>query len=631
MFLPLTDADFRTRGWEQADFICVTGDAYVDHPSFGIAIVSRLLESLGFKVAMIAQPVKDADFLRFGAPRYGWWVTGGNIDSMVAHYTAAKRRRSDDAYTPGGKAGRRPDRATIVYCNRIRTLFPDAQIVIGGLEASMRRFAHYDYWSDTVLPSILLDSNADLLIFGMGEHQTAHIARELAQGVPAGSIRCRGVCYLANQLGLPTDAVSVASYAKVRENKLSYAKAAYTEITEQDAVRGRKIIQKHGDDLYLVQTEPALPLTTEELDAVFALPFERMYHPSYEAQGGVAAIQEVEFSIMHNRGCFGSCNFCSIAFHQGSTVTCRSPESILREAESFVQNPRFKGIISDVGGPSANFRHPSCKKQLSKGSCPDRKCLAPTPCPALQVDHSEYLDLLRRLRQIKGVRRVFVRSGLRYDYMMLEKDDRFMRELLAYHVSGQLKVAPEHCSPNVLDCMGKPHIGVYKKFAERFYRITKEVGKEQYLVPYMISSHPGSTLKDAINLALFLKKHRMRPEQVQDFYPTPGTISTCMFHTGLDPYTLKPVYVPTSQEDKWLQRSLLQYFKPENRRAVLAALKKAGREDLIGNGPNCLIPPDRNHTARPATPAAEACRKHQSGKKIKKNQPPPRGRRGRGR
>ena len=605
MFLPLTKEEAAARGWNEVDFICVTGDAYVDHPSFGIAIVSRLLESLGYRVAMIAQPTNDSDFTRFGAPKYGWWVNGGNIDSMVAHYTAAKRLRSDDAYTPGGKAGKRPDRAVTVYCNRIRSLYPDAQIVIGGLEASMRRFAHYDYWKDEVMPSILVDSTADLLIFGMGEKQTEIIARELEKGTPASQIRCRGVCYLTDQMGLPTDAVSVASYTKVKENKLSYAKATRAEIEEQDAVRGRKIIQKQGDNLFLVQTEPMPALNTEELDAVFSLPFERMYHPSYEAQGGVDAIKEVEFSIMHNRGCFGNCNFCSIAFHQGRSVTCRSEESIVREAESFTHNPRFKGMISDVGGPSANFRHPSCQKQLTKGLCADRKCLAPTPCPALKVDHSEYLEILRRLRELPGVKRVFVRSGLRYDYMMLEKDDRFMRELLQYHVSGQLKVAPEHCSPNVLDCMGKPHIEVYERFAERFYRLTKQVGKEQYLVPYLISSHPGSTLRDAVNLAVFLKKNRIRPEQVQDFYPTPGTVSTCMFYTGLDPYTLKEVFVPRTQEDKWLQRSLLQYFKPENRRAVMTALKKAGREDLIGTGPNCLIAPDREQAGHFAPPAPE--------------------------
>ncbi|MBC8584554.1 YgiQ family radical SAM protein [Youxingia wuxianensis] len=606
MFLPMTMQEAKKRGWDEFDFICVTGDAYVDHPSFGIAIVSRLLESLGYRVGMIAQPnpQKPSDFQKLGTPKYGFWVNGGNIDSMVAHYTAAKRRRSNDAYTPGGKAGKRPDRAVTVYCNKLRELYPNANIVIGGLEASMRRFAHYDYWADKVMPSILVDSKADLLIFGMGEKQTEVIARHLAGGGQADQVRCRGVCYLTDQLGLPADAVSVASFAKVSENKLSYAKATHTEIEEQDHIRGKHIIQKQGNNLFLVQTPPMEPLSQEELDRVFALPFERMYHPSYEAMGGVDAIKEVEFSIMHNRGCFGNCNFCSIAFHQGRTVTCRSEQSVIDEAISFTKNPRFKGYISDVGGPSANFRRPSCDKQLLHGLCAQRKCLAPKPCPNLVVDHREYLDLLRKLRSIKGIKKVFVRSGLRYDYMMLEKDDTFMRELIEFHVSGQLKVAPEHCSPNVLDCMGKPHIEVYERFSERFYRLTKEVGKEQYLVPYLISSHPGSTLQDAVNLAVFLKKHHIRPEQVQDFYPTPGTVSTCMFYTGLDPYTLKPVFVPTTQEEKWLQRSLLQYFKPENRRAVATALHKAGREDLIGSGPGCLIPPERSHAGAGAASSA---------------------------
>ena len=629
MFLPLTKREMDQRGWEAPDFLCVTGDAYVDHPSFGMAIVSRLLEALGFRVCIIAQPTREEDYLRFGPPRYGWWVNGGNIDSMVAHYTAAKRRRSDDAYTPGGKAGKRPDRATVAYCKKIRALFPDAQIVIGGLEASMRRFAHYDYWADQVLPSILVDSGADLLIFGMGERQTAHIARELAAGVPAKEIRCRGICYLTDQLGLPHDAVSVASFAKVRENKRSYAQATHTLIEEQDAVRGHKLIQKQGDNLFLVQAEPALPLNTQELDRVFALPFERMYHPSYEAQGGVKAIQEVEFSIMHNRGCFGNCNFCSIAFHQGRAVTCRSHQSVLAEAKGFLKNPRFKGIISDVGGPTANFRHPSCKKQLEHGLCAQRKCLAPTPCPAMEVDESDYLSLLRQLRALPGVRRVFVRSGLRFDYMMLDRDDQFMRELLQYHVSGQLKVAPEHCCNHVLDYMGKPHIQVFEQFAQRFYRLTKELGKEQYLVPYLISSHPGATLQDAVQLAVFLKRHHIHPEQVQDFYPTPGTVSTCMFYTGLDPYTMKEVYVPRSQEEKWLQRSLLQWWKPENRRAVLTALRRAGREDLIGTGPNCLVPPDRRTPQQGAEklPAKGA----QKGARQADRAAPQRSRRGAGR
>lgn len=615
MFLPLTKKEMEIRGWEEADFLCVTGDAYVDHPSFGMAIVSRLLEKLGYRVAVIAQPVSDQDFTRFGPPKYGWFVNGGNIDSMVSHYTAAKRLRRGDAYSPGGQSGRRPDRALTVYCHRIRRLYPQAQIVVGGLEASMRRFAHYDYWNDSVMPSVLVDSGADLLIYGMGEKQTEYIAGQMAQGIPAREIRCRGTCYLTDEPHLPTEnAVSTASFTKVSSDKHSYARATKIQMEEQDPIRGRKIIQKHDYHTFLVQMEPMEPLNTAELDAVFAMPFERMYHPSYEKQGGVPAIAEVEFSIMQNRGCFGSCNFCSIAFHQGSRVTCRSIPSIVAEAERFVQNPRFKGIISDVGGPSADFRHPSCEKQLTKGSCPNRKCLAPTPCPNVKADHMEYLELLRRLRAIPGVRKVFVRSGLRYDYMMLEKDDTFMKELLAHHVSGQLKVAPEHCSSQVLDCMGKPHISVYEKFSQRFYRLTKEVGKEQYLVPYFISSHPGSTLKDAIQLAVFMKRHRIHPEQVQDFYPTPGTVSTCMFYTGLDPMTMKEVYVPRSQEEKWLQRALLQYFKPENRRAVVTALKKARREDLIGAGPDCLVPPERNQESQTKFPAKKG-RQYPSKKK----------------
>lgn len=606
MFLPLTRAEALAQGIQQPDFICVTGDAYVDHPSFGIAIISRVVQSLGFSVAMIAQPVEDIDYMLFGPPKYGFLINGGNIDSMVAHYTAAKRLRSTDSYSPGGRAGRRPDRAITVYCQRLRALYPQSPLIIGGLEASMRRFAHYDYWSDSVRPSILVESGADLLIYGMGEKQITHIARSLADGQPVHDIRCRGICYLTTASNLPTDAVSVASYAKVRENKLSFAKAMHTQMEEQDYVRGRQIIQKHGDDLFLVQTRPMEPLTSEELDAVFALPYERMYHPLYEAQGGVPAIEEVEFSIMHNRGCFGGCNFCSIAFHQGRAVTCRSKESILSEAKGFLKNPRFKGIISDVGGPSANFRSPSCQGQLKRGLCPDKKCLAPLPCPALHVDHTEYLDILRALRALPGIRRVFVRSGLRYDYIMLDKDDTFMRELLTYHVSGQLKVAPEHCSAHVLDCMGKPHIKTYEQFAQRFYRMTKQIGKEQYLVPYLISSHPGSTLKDAVELAVFLKRNRIRPEQVQDFYPTPGTVSTCMFYTGIDPATLKPVYVPATAEEKHLQRALLQYFKPENRNAVMIALRRTRRLDLAGAGSDCLIPapktkPGEAAAQKPAT------------------------------
>ncbi|MEG2851793.1 MAG: YgiQ family radical SAM protein [Hydrogenoanaerobacterium sp.] len=594
-FLPISKEEMDARGWSEPDFICVTGDAYVDHPSFGIAIISRLLEAEGFKVCMIAQPdCKSARaFSLFGKPRYGYFVTGGNIDTMVANYTAAKRRRSDDAYSAGGKAGRRPDRATVVYCNKIRELYPEVPIIIGGIEASLRRMAHYDYWDDAVRPSILIDAKADLLSFGMGEHQTAEIAHRLAAGESIAELKnIRGTCYAAPKGTTVENAVAIASYEKVSADKTAYARATKQQLDEQDYVYGRPLLQNHGDCV-VVQNPPAVPLAQEELDKVFAMPFMRYYHPSYEAMGGVPAIEEVEFSIMHNRGCFGNCNFCSIAYHQGRHVTARSKASVVEEARGFTENSRFKGYIHDVGGPTANFRLPSCKKQEKMGLCKDRKCLAPTPCPALQVSHSEYLDILRELRELPKVKQVFIRSGIRYDYLLRDENDAFLKELVTYHVSGQLKVAPEHCSAQVLDYMGKPHIEAYNEFSEKFYHTTKRIGKEQYLVPYLMSSHPGSTLKDAVQLALFLKKNNIRPEQVQDFYPTPATVSTCMFYTGLDHLTMKPVYVPKTSEEKAMQRALLQYFRPENRRLVKTALLKAGRADLIGNGKECLIPPDR--------------------------------------
>ena len=580
--------------------MCVTGDAYVDHPSFGIAIISRLLEAEGYRVGLLSQPDwhKASAFAEFGRPRYGFFVTAGNIDSMVAHYTAAKRRRSDDAYTPGGHAGKRPDRAACVYAQKIKERFPDCPVVLGGLEASLRRFAHYDYWDDAVRPSVLVESGADIISFGMGERQTRELARRLAAGEAVASITdVRGTAYLAQPGVSVENAVAVASYEKVKADKIAYARAHKMQMDEQDDITGRPLVQKHGERL-VVQNPPARALDTAELDEVFELPFLRAYHPSYKAQGGVPAIEEVEFSIIHNRGCFGGCSFCSIAYHQGRRVTCRSVESVLREAEALTKSPRFKGYIHDVGGPTANFRGPSCKKQEKHGLCRDKKCLAPTPCPALQADHSEYLELLRRMRSLPGVKQVFIRSGIRYDYMMADQNDAFFTELVAHHVSGQLKVAPEHCSARVLDAMGKPHIDVYERFAEKFYRLTRRQGKEQYLVPYLISSHPGSTLKDAVQLALFLKRHNIRPEQVQDFYPTPATESTCMFYTGLDPNTLRPIFVPRTAEEKAMQRALLQYFKPDNRRLVKAALLKADRADLIGNGRECLIPPDAGFVER---------------------------------
>ena len=615
--MPMTREELNARGIDVPDFVYVIGDAYVDHPSFGAAIISRVLEAKGFSVAIVSQPDwrSDRDFTRFGRPRLGFLVTSGNIDSMVAHYTAAKRKRSEDAYSPGGKAGKRPDRAVLVYCQKIRQLYGDIPLIIGGLEASLRRFAHYDYWDDRVRPSILEESGADLLLFGMGEHSILEVARGLRDGIPVGELtEIRGSCYMTAPEHTPFGAAECPSYAQVCESKKAYAKACRIQYDQQDEVYGKRVIQRHGSRM-LVQNPPALSLTTEELDWVYSLPYTRTYHPSYEAQGGVPGIAEVQFSITHNRGCFGFCNFCSIALHQGRRITVRSEESVIREAERIVQMPNFKGYIHDVGGPTANFRHPSCEKQLTAGLCKGKKCLAPTPCKGLHADHREYLHMLRRLRKIKGVKRVFIRSGIRYDYLMADPDDTFLRELIRYHVSGQLKVAPEHCAATVLDKMGKPHIEAYLAFQKKFYEITKGMGKEQYLVPYLMSSHPGSTLQAAVELAVFLKQQHIHPEQVQDFYPTPGTLSTCMFYTELDPYTIEPVYVHKTPEEKAMQRALLQYFQPKNKVLVLAALKKAGRRDLIGTGPDCLVAPEE--PAR-RIPAADRNRSRKDGQKWRK-------------
>ncbi|MDD6269410.1 MAG: YgiQ family radical SAM protein [Oscillospiraceae bacterium] len=593
-FLPVTYEEMCSRGIKQPDFVYVTGDAYVDHPSFGAAIVSRLIESLGFSICMLPQPDwhSTRDFMRFGKPRLAFLVTGGNIDSMVAHYTAAKRKRSDDMYSPGGKAGKRPDRAVITYCRKIREAYPDSAIAIGGLEASLRRFAHYDYWDDKVRPSVLADSGADLLMYGMGEHQITELCTRLGKGEPISSIRdIRGTCYMCDPVDTPYGAVQCPDYSQVCSDKKAYAKATRQQYDQQDEVYGKTVIQRHGSKM-LVQNPPALSLAQEELDAVYRLPFTRKVHPMYEKEGGVPGIEEVQFSIAHNRGCFGYCNFCSIALHQGRRVTCRSEESVLEEARKITEMDNFKGYIHDVGGPTANFRHPSCEKQLKAGMCKGKKCLAPTPCPALKADHTEYLAMLRKLRSLPKVKRVFIRSGIRFDYLLEDKDDSFFKELVKEHVSGQLKVAPEHCSNAVLDKMGKPHIETYNRFQKRFYEITKSIGKEQYLVPYLMSSHPGSTLKEAISLALYLRDHNIHPEQVQDFYPTPGTISTCMYYTELDPYTMEPVYVPKTPKDKAMQRALLQYYLPKNRELVLEALKRAGRYDLIGTGKGCLAAPE---------------------------------------
>ena len=595
-FLPITTEEMQARGWDAADFVIVTGDAYVDHPSFGTAIISRVLESRGYRVCIIPQPQTDADYRRFGVPRLAFLVNGGNIDPMVAHYTAAKKKRSEDAYSPGGKAGLRPDRATITYTRALRRLFGEVPIAIGGLEASLRRFAHYDYWDDRVRPSILADSGADLLMFGMGERHIVEIADRLAAGEDIHALTdIRGTCYLVKAADYqPMPCAECPSYEAVStpddNGKKQYAISCRIQQQEHDAVRGKAIIQRHGDRI-LVQNPPSMPLATDELDKVYALPFMRDYHPSYEAQGGVPGIAEVKFSVIHNRGCTGACNFCALAYHQGRMVTCRSHDSVVREVEQIVKMPDFKGYIHDVGGPTANFRAPSCDKQLKHGLCKDKKCLAPTMCPAVKVDHSDYLALLRRLRKINGVKKVFIRSGIRYDYLLADKDESFFKELIQHHVSGQLKVAPEHVSDRVLNYMGKPSFSVYEKFRSRFYELTKSAGKKQYLVPYLMSSHPGSTINDAIKLAQFLKKEGLHPEQVQDFYPTPGTVSTCMFYTGLDPMTMQPVYVPRTPQEKAEQRALLQYYRPENRAIVLAALQKAKRYDLIGTGAGCLVPP----------------------------------------
>ena len=606
-FLPISKQDMADRGWYYCDFLLVTGDAYVDHPSFGTAIISRVLEDAGYKVAILSQPDfrDERDFVAMGRPRYAVLINGGNIDSMVAHYTAAKKRRSDDAYTPGGKAGKRPDRVVTVYAMLARRAFPDTPVYLGGIEASLRRFAHYDYWADRVMPSILESTGADGLMFGMSERSVVELANNLKHG-KKGADACvgvRGTAYMAHDAADIENAVECPSYEDVCASKADYARSVKLQYDEQDAVRGKTLLQRHGRRV-LVQNPPAKPLTTAEMDHVYALPYMRTYHPSYEALGGVPAIQEVQFSIIHNRGCFGACNFCALAFHQGRYIQARSHESVLAEAKQIAQMPGFKGYIHDVGGPTANFRFPSCKMQEQHGLCKNKRCLFPTACKNLEADHTDYLGLLRELRQIEGVKKVFVRSGLRYDYMMADKNDAFFRELVEHHISGQLKVAPEHMSDNALYYMGKPSFSVYEQFRERYARINQKLGRKQYLVPYLMSSHPGATLDDAILLAEYLNKVGYMPEQVQDFYPTPGTLSTAMYYTGIDPRTMQPVYVAKTPEEKAMQRALLQWRRPDKRPIVLAALKKAGREDLIGYGKECLIRPARGE--KPPAPSGKA-------------------------
>lgn len=591
-FLPICKDDMIERGWEQCDFVLVTADAYIDHHSFGTAIISRVLENAGYKVGIIAQPDWKSvdDFKKLGRPRLGFLVNGGNMDPMVNHYTVSKKLRKKDLYTPKGEMGKRPDRATIVYCNKIREAYKDVNIVIGGIEASLRRFAHYDYWDNKVRKSILVDSGADLLVYGMSEKQIVEVADFLNQGFDGKYIRhIPGTCYIADSLDeIYEEHIVLPSFKEVSSDKRTYAECFKIQYDEQDPVRGRTLVQEHNGK-YVVINKPEMPLSREELDRVYALPYQKTYHPIYEKDGGIAAIEEVKFSLVSSRGCSGNCSFCAITFHQGRIVTSRSEDSIVEEAEEITKYDDFKGYIHDIGGPTANFRKPACKKQLTLGACKHKRCMSPGICKNMEVDHREYLHLLRRVRKLPGIKKVFIRSGLRYDYIMADKDDTFFKELVEHHVSGQLKVAPEHVSPNVLKYMGKPAGKTYDEFRRKFFRITERLGKKQFIIPYLMSSHPGCKLEDAIMLAEYLRDINYQPEQVQDFYPTPGTLSTTMFYTGLDPLTMEEVYIPRSKEEKAMQRALLQFKNPKNYNIVYDALVKAGREDLIGNGPKCLI------------------------------------------
>lgn len=593
-FLPISKEDMRRRGIEQLDFVYVCGDAYVDHPSFGHAIITRLLESYGYTVGIIAQPDwKHNDSIAIlGEPRLGFLVSAGNMDSMVNHYSVSKKRRKTDAFSPGGVMGKRPDYAAVVYCNLIRRTYKKTPIIIGGIEGSLRRLAHYDYWSNKVKRSILLDSGADLISYGMGERSIIEIAEALAAGIDVKDITyIRGTVFRTQDPYFIEDAIVLPSYDEISTNKEAYARSFYIQYQNTDPFQAKKMAEAYPHGIYVVQNPPQKPLSMQEMDDVYALPYTRTYHPIYEKDGGIPAISEVKFSLISNRGCFGGCNFCALTFHQGRIIQTRSHASILAEAKQMIQNKDFKGYIHDVGGPTANFRHPSCKKQLEKGVCTNRQCLFPTPCKNLTVDHMDYLSLLRKLRQLPGVKKVFIRSGIRFDYLLEDKDDRFFRELCQYHVSGQLKVAPEHISDNVLRYMGKPPVEVYDRFKEKYRKINEQIGKKQYLVPYLMSSHPGSTLKDAIALAEYLRDLGYMPEQVQDFYPTPSTISTCMYYTGLDPATMQPVYVSHNPHEKAMQRALIQYRNPSNYDLVYEALKKEHREDLIGFDQHCLIRP----------------------------------------
>ena len=593
-FLPITREEMKERGWDQVDFVYVSGDAYVDHPSFGHAIITRLLESRGYRVGIIAQPDwrKPESVQVFGEPRLGFLVSAGNMDSMVNHYSVSKKRRKTDAYTPGGEMGKRPDYACVVYGNLIRQTYKKTPIILGGIEASLRRMAHYDYWSDKLKRSVLLDSGADVISYGMGEHSIIELAEALDAGIPVEDITyIAGTVVKTKSLDSIYDAEILPSFEDLKADKMNYARSFYTQYLNTDAFNGKRLVEPYSDHLYVVQNPPAAPLTQMEMDDVYSLPYQRTYHPSYEAKGGVPAIKEIKFSLISNRGCFGGCSFCALTFHQGRIVQVRSHESLIEEAKEITKDKDFKGYIHDVGGPTANFRHPSCKKQMEHGVCKTRQCLFPSPCKNLDADHRDYVSLLRKLRDIPKVKKVFIRSGIRFDYLLADKKQEFLRELCEYHVSGQLKVAPEHVAGPVLSLMGKPEHKVYEEFTRQFYKMNEKIGKEQYLVPYLMSSHPGSTLKEAVELAEYCRDLGYMPEQVQDFYPTPSTLSTCMYYTGVDPRTMQKVYVPKSPHEKAMQRALIQYRNPELYDLVIEALHKAGRSDLIGFGPKCLVRP----------------------------------------
>ncbi len=598
-FLPVSKSDMKKRGWTQCDFIYICGDAYVDHPSFGHAIITRLLEAFGYKVGIIAQPDwKNKESITIlGEPRLAFLVSAGNMDSMVNHYTVNKKRRHQDAFSPGGVMGKRPDYATIVYCNLIRQVYKKTPVIIGGIEASLRRMAHYDYWSDKVKRSILIDSGADIISYGMGEHSIIEIADALNAGIDIHDITfIKGTVYKTKTLDNLENYIELPSYDDIVNSKEMYAKSFYTQYKNTDPFTARILVEKVKEKMYVVQNPPAMPLTEVEMDDIYSLPYMRNYHPMYEKDGGIPALSEIKFSITSNRGCFGGCSFCALTFHQGRIIQVRSHKSIIDEAVQMTKDADFKGYIHDVGGPTANFRHTSCDKQLTKGVCMNRQCLFPKPCPNLKVDHSDYIKLLRELRALPGVKKVFIRSGIRFDYCMCDPDDTFINELCKYHISGQLRVAPEHISDNVLNKMGKPSNDVYEGFLKRYQRINKKTGKEQFVVPYLMSSHPGSTMKEAIELAEYIRDLGYMPEQVQDFYPTPSTLSTCMYYTGLDPATMDKVYTPVSHHEKAMQRALIQYRNPENYELVKEALIKNGRTDLIGFGPKCLIPPRNINT-----------------------------------